>query len=71
MDKNSKFEYAQTVENYLEDNKVYDLFETLLQQIVVQKPDKPIDWLIDAIQNQSNPGKSQTLFHVDTLCFII
>lgn len=31
MDKNSKFEYMQTIENYMEEYQVYELFENLLQ----------------------------------------
>ena len=30
MDKVQKFEYTQQIENYLEENQVYELFEGLL-----------------------------------------
>ena len=47
MDKAQRFEFTQQIENYLEDHHVYDLFENLLQQILVKKPEKPLDFLID------------------------
>lgn len=31
MDKLQKFEYMQSIEAYLEDNQVYELFENLLK----------------------------------------
>ena len=30
----------------MEENQVYELFYDLLQQLVVAKPDKPLDFLI-------------------------
>ena len=47
MDKGAKFEFQQTIETYLEENHVYELFEDLLQQLLVTKPDKPLDFLIE------------------------
>ena len=35
MDKLQKFEYMQSIEAYLEDNQVYELFEGLLKQLVI------------------------------------
>lgn len=51
MDKNQKFEYTQNCEKYLEDHHVYERFETLLQQLLVAKPDRPLDFLIEKLQN--------------------
>lgn len=47
MDKVQRFEYTQQIESYIEDNQVYELFEGLLQQLMVNKPEKPLDYLID------------------------
>ena len=55
MDKVQKFEYTQQIENYLEDNQVYELFENLLKQLIVNKPSKPLDFLIEKLQEE--PGK--------------
>ena len=57
MDKGQKFEFQQQIENYLEDNHVYELFEDLLQQLLVAKPDKPLDYLIEQL-DKKKPGKS-------------
>lgn len=38
MDRQGKLEYQQKVEKYLNDNRVYDLFEDLLKAIVVKQP---------------------------------
>ena len=49
MDNNSKFEYNQSIESYMEEYQVYDLFQNLLKQLVVNKPAKPLDFLIDQL----------------------
>ena len=36
----------QSIESYLEDNQVYELFENLLKQLVISRPDEPLDFLI-------------------------
>lgn len=55
MDKVQKFEYTQQIETYLEENQVYELFENLLQQILLNKPDRPLDFMIEKLQVE--PGK--------------
>jgi hypothetical protein len=52
MDKSQKFEYTQSIEQYLEDNQVYDVFQNLLQQLLINKPDKPLDFLIKALETE-------------------
>lgn len=47
MDKVQRFEYTQGIETYMEDAQVYELFEGLLQQLIVNKPEKPLDFLIE------------------------
>ena len=49
MDKVQKFEYTQQIEQYMEDNQVYELFESLLKSLLLTKPDKPLDHLINAL----------------------
>ena len=51
MDKLQKHDYMQTIEQYLEENQVYELFEDLLKQIIVARPDKPLDYIIEAFQH--------------------
>ena len=52
MDKVQKFEYTQQIEQYMEDNQVYELFESLLKSLLLTKPDKPLDHLINALQTE-------------------
>jgi len=49
MDKLQKHDYMQNIEQYLEENQVYELFEDLLKQIIVTRPDKPLDYIIEAL----------------------
>lgn len=57
MDKNQKYEFTESIEGYLEENQVYDMFENLLQQLLLKKPEKPIDFLIEKIQQSDQESK--------------
>lgn len=57
MDKTQKFEYSQQIEQYLEDNSVYELFEGLLEKLLLKKPEKPLNFLIDELNKK--PGKCE------------
>jgi len=46
MDKLQKHDYMNQIEEFLETNQVYELFEDLLKQIVVSKPENPLDFII-------------------------
>ena len=39
----------QSIESYLEDNQVYELFENLLKQLVINRPEQPLDFLIQKL----------------------
>ncbi|CAG9312031.1 unnamed protein product [Blepharisma stoltei] len=51
MDLKQKLEYQQGIEDYLESNDVYELFEYLLKELLVDKPEDPIDFLIHKLEN--------------------
>ena len=51
MDKLQKFDYMQSIEQYLEENQVYELFEDLLKQLIVARPEKPLDYLLQCIKS--------------------
>ena len=51
MDKTARFEFKQSIENYLEENQVYDYFSQLFQQLLLKKPERPLDFLIERIAN--------------------
>jgi adenylate kinase len=50
MNRNEKLQYQQQIEEYFEKKKVYDLFEKLLKELVVNKPTDPIDYLIKRLK---------------------
>jgi adenylate kinase len=52
MDRTEKLEYEKGVEQYLDDNKVYDLFEKLLKELIINKPEDPIDYLIERLKRK-------------------
>ena len=39
----------QSIEQYLEDNQVYELFENMLKQLVISRPDDPLDFMIQKL----------------------
>ena len=49
MDRAEKLEYEQGIEQYFDENKVYDLFEKLFKELVINKPENPIDYLIERL----------------------
>ena len=60
MDKIQKHDYMQTVEAFLEQNQIYELFEDLLKQLIVARPEDPLAFLIQKIKQTS--GKLSNLF---------
>lgn len=50
MDQANKLQYQQQVEKYLERNKVYHIFEDMLKSLIIKKPDDPIQYLINKLQ---------------------
>lgn len=56
MDKLQKHDYMNTIEGYLEENQVYELFEDLLKQLVVARPENPLDFITEALScSKSKP----------------
>jgi len=51
MDKNEKLLFVNSAEKYIEDHKIYDLFEHLTKQLLIKKPTAPLDFLIDELSN--------------------
>ncbi len=52
MDRIEKLKFQQSIENYFEENKVYELFEKLLKELIVNKPIDPIAYLVKRIQTK-------------------
>jgi adenylate kinase len=55
MDKLQKFDYMQGIEEKLQQLEVYELFQDLMKQLIVDRPEKPLDYLLNKLQ--ANPGK--------------
>ena len=51
MDRVQKFEQSEQIKAYLEKHQVRELFLSLLKQLIVSKPEKPLDFLIDKLYN--------------------
>ena len=52
MDRVQKLEYEKSMEDYFHDNKVYDLMESLFEELIIYKPENPIDYLIDRLKRK-------------------
>ncbi len=49
MDKPSKLGFQRDVEKYLEGKRVYEIFEDLLKSCLISKPNDPIDFMIQKL----------------------
>jgi hypothetical protein len=52
MDKEDKQQFLEKQEKYIEHHKIRDRFAHLLKQLVIHRPDRPIDYLIDVLEDQ-------------------
>lgn len=52
MDRTEKLQYEQQIEQYFDKYKVYDLFEKLMKDVIINKPDNVIDYLIEQIKRK-------------------
>ena len=51
MEKNEKITFVNSAEKYIEDHKIYDLFEHLTKQLLIKRPDSPLNFLIEQLSN--------------------
>ncbi|MCQ2821355.1 MAG: nucleoside monophosphate kinase [archaeon] len=52
MDRTEKLQYEQSIEQYFDNNKVYDLFEKLFKELIINQPENPIDYLIERLRRK-------------------
>ena len=52
MNKSQKLEYQQQLEKYMEEHQVYDLLEGLMQSLLKEKPEDPIDFLMSRLKHR-------------------
>ena len=50
MDRQERFDFQHGVEDFLEVKGVYELFESLLKDLVAKRPNEPLDFLIEKLQ---------------------
>lgn len=53
MDKMQKYDFMQSIESYLDENQVYELFEDLLKQLIVARPENPMQFILQKIKTAS------------------
>ena len=53
MDRVQKLEYEKSMENYFHEHKVYDLMERLFEELIINKPKDPIDFLINRLKRKT------------------
>ena len=52
MDRVQKLEYEKSMEDYFHEHKVYDLMEKLFEELIISKPEDPIDFLINRLKRK-------------------
>ena len=53
MDRVQKLEYEKSMEEYFHEHKVYDLMEKLFEELIINKPKDPIDYLINRLKRKT------------------
>ena len=52
MDRTEKLAYEKGIEQYFDEHKVYDLFEKLFKELIINRPENPLDYLISRLKRQ-------------------
>ena len=50
MEKMQKLDYLQSMEQYLDQNEVYELFGDLLKEVITYRPEKPLDFIMEKLK---------------------
>ncbi len=51
MLKEEKQLFQLTCEEYIEKEKLYEMFEDMMKQIIIHRPEDPVQFLINKLQN--------------------
>ena len=54
MLKEKKLEYQKGLEEYMEEQKLYELFEGMMKGLIMEKPTDPVEFLIQQLQSQES-----------------
>lgn len=52
MDRKDKLNFQQSIESYFEEKRVYELFEKLMKELVINKPSDPVEYMISRIKTK-------------------
>jgi len=55
MLKQAKLDYQRELEDYMETNKIYDVFESMMKELVIDLPEDPVKFLLDKIGDEGEP----------------
>ncbi len=74
MNRTQKLEFQEEIEAYLEDNGVYEMFESLMISLVKDKPADPLQFLVQKLEKPERKelatnSYSQTHCHNGTSWF--
>ena len=64
MNKVQKIDYVKEVSNQLEQNSVFEIFERLTRELIVNQPENPIEFLIDKLKNPQGKFLLQNYFGI-------
>jgi hypothetical protein len=53
MEQTDKENYQTQVESYLEENMIFEFFNTLLKELCIKQPESPVDWMIERLQKKA------------------
>lgn len=57
MLKDTKLEYQRGLEEYIEQQKLYELFEGMMKGLIMNKPKDPVEFLISSLKSQDSKFK--------------
>ena len=47
MDKVQKFEFNEQIKQYMHEQEVYELFQSILRNLIIEKPEDPLEYIIN------------------------
>ena len=50
MLKEKKLDFQRGCEEYIEKEKLYEMFEDMMKQLIVHRPEDPVQFLVDRLQ---------------------
>ena len=55
--KEKRLEFQKTLEEYIEEQKLYELFESMMKGLIIDQPANPIEYLEKKLQAQESKWK--------------